>query len=103
MEIHEYLALDTETETISCNDCGHQICSADENYKLHCAMEKTQLEDVGPGFESPSELLNADHNIEFREFYCPSCAVLIDHEIARAEDRILWDIEIDSSTVSGEQ
>lgn len=29
--------------------------------------------------------------------------VLIDHEIARAEDRILWDSEIDTSTVMSGQ
>lgn len=99
MEIHEYLDLDPETESISCNDCGHQICSVDENYKRHCAMETVPLSDVGPEFESPSKLLGARHDIEFRRFYCPSCAVLIDHEIAQAEDAILRDIEIDPSTL----
>lgn len=99
MEIHEYLNLDLENESISCNYCGHHLCDVDENYKRYCAMEAVPLTEIGPGFESPSELLGADHDIEFRRFYCPSCAVLIEHEIARAEDPILWDIELDLSTI----
>jgi len=100
MEIHEYLDLDPETETVSCTECGHTICNAEEDYKLHCAMESEPLEELGPGFESPAELLDADHDVQFRQFYCPSCAVLIDHEIARAEDRILQDIEIDPHSIA---
>ncbi|HKJ58408.1 MAG TPA: acetone carboxylase subunit gamma, partial [Halobacteriales archaeon] len=76
------------------------ICDADENYKEHCAMETKPLEEIAPGFESPSALLGADHDVEFRQFYCPSCAVLVEHEIARAADPILQDIEIDPSSVS---
>lgn len=100
MEIHEYLDLDPETETISCTECGHTICDAGENYKRHCAMESEPLEDVGPGFESPAELLDSDHDVRFRQFYCPSCAVLVEHEIARADDPILQDIELDLQSVA---
>lgn len=99
MEIHEYLDLDPESESISCTDCGHRLCDADENYKRHCVMEAVPLTDIGPGFESPAELLGADHDVEFRRFYCPSCAVLIEHEIARADDPILRDIEIDLDAI----
>lgn len=100
MEIHEYLDLDVEAETINCNECGQHLCHAEDNYKHYCAMETIPLADVGPGFEAPGELLNTDQNVEFRKFYCPSCAVLIEHEIARAEDPILHDIEIDLTTVA---
>lgn len=99
MEIHEYLDLDPQTGAIRCNECDHHICDADKNYKRHCAMESGPLADIGPGFETPSDLLNADHDVRFRQFYCPSCAVLIDHEIARAEDPILMDIDINPASL----
>ncbi|GAA0253591.1 acetone carboxylase subunit gamma [Haladaptatus pallidirubidus] len=95
MEIHEYLTLDTGTGSISCRECGNHIANAEENYKKHCAMAIDLLTEIGPGFESPAELLDSDHDVQFRRFYCPNCAVLIDHEIARAEDPILHDIELD--------
>jgi len=31
----------------------------------------------------------------FRQFFCPGCGALIENEIARADDPVLRDIELD--------
>ena len=31
----------------------------------------------------------------FRQFHCPGCGALIENEIARADDEVLRDIELD--------
>ena len=37
---------------------------------------------------------------ELREFYCPGCATLLEIEIARPDDPLLADAELDLSEVS---
>ena len=95
MEVHEYLNLDPDASVLSCRECGHELCDADQNFKEYCAMETSPVEEIGPAFDAPADILGEDHGIEFRQFYCPNCAVLMDHEIARKEDPILHDLEID--------
>jgi len=31
----------------------------------------------------------------FRQFFCPGCGALVENEVARAEDPVLRDIELD--------
>ena len=39
---------------------------------------------------------------ELREFYCPGCATLLELEIARPEDPLLADVELDLGSVRTE-
>jgi acetone carboxylase gamma subunit len=32
--------------------------------------------------------------VQFRQFYCPACGGLLENEVCRAEDPLLWDIEL---------
>lgn len=95
MEIHEYLDLDADANVISCRKCNYELCDADQNFKRYCAMETSPVAEIGPAFDAPADILGEDHQVEFRQFYCPNCAVLMDHEIAREGDEILHDLEID--------
>jgi len=95
MQIHKYLELDPDAETISCRECGETLCNANRNYKEYAAMRTGPVTDAGPAFEPPEEILGKDLDLEFRQFFCPNCAVLLDHSFARQDDEILHDIEID--------
>lgn len=95
MQIHKYLELDPDEETISCRECGETLCNAGENYKEYSAMRTGDVTDAGPAFEPPEEILGKDLNLEFRQFFCPNCAVMLDHEFARVDDPILHDIDIE--------
>lgn len=95
MQIHEYLDLDPDTETISCSECGHELCEADQNYKEHSAMRTGPVTDAGPLFHPPEAILGEDPGYEFRQWFCPDCGVQFDHRFALEGDRIIHDIEID--------
>ncbi len=38
--------------------------------------------------------LFVDDPMVFRQFYCPSCGLLLENETARKDDPPLWDIQI---------
>jgi acetone carboxylase gamma subunit len=37
-----------------------------------------------------------DDVVAFRQFCCPACGGLIENEVSRGSDPLVWDIEIDS-------
>jgi acetone carboxylase gamma subunit len=100
MQILKYLELDESEHTISCRECGETLCDADENYKKYSAQRTGPVTDAGPAFEPPEKILGADVDIEFRQYFCPNCAVLFDHQFARGDDPIIHDIEIDLDSLS---
>jgi acetone carboxylase gamma subunit len=95
MKIHEYLELDPATEDISCSKCGERLCSAHENYREHTAMKRIPVSEMGPEFAPPADLLEEDPNLEMRRFFCRNCGVLFGHQVAREDEPILHDIDID--------
>lgn len=100
MQILKYLDLDESDETISCRECGETLCDADENYKEYSAMRTGPVTDAGPAFEPPEKLLGKDPNLEFRQYFCPGCGILFDHQFAREDDPIIHDIEIETDSLS---
>jgi acetophenone carboxylase len=100
MQIHPYLELDIDSETIACLNCDSTLCSADENYREHVALRTGPITEAGPGFIPVSEKLGEDRDIEFREFFCPDCGVLLQSDFAKSDDPILYDIELDIESLS---
>jgi len=101
-EIHEYLELDPDARTIACRKCGEEICDADANYKEHAAIRTGPITDAGPVFTPPEKIYDRDPDIEFRQFFCPGCAVLLDYEVVPADEPILHDLEIDVESLRGD-
>lgn len=99
MQIHEYLELDIDAETIRCSECGKELCDADQNYKEYSAMRTGPVTDAGPPFHPPEDILGEDPGYEFRQWFCPHCGVLFDHRFALEGDRIIHDIEIDLASI----
>lgn len=100
MQIHKYLDLDVDSGVIQCRECGEELCDGDQNYKEHSAMRTGPVTDAGPAFDDPRDILDEDPGLEFRQFFCPNCGVLFDHEFARHDEPILHDIEIDLDSLA---
>jgi acetophenone carboxylase len=100
MQIHKYLELDPEAETIACRECSSTICDAGQNYREHSAMRTGPVTEAGLPFVPPEDKLGQKTDLEFREFFCPDCGVLLQTGFAREEDPILHDIDIDVDSLS---
>jgi N-methylhydantoinase B len=88
MDLH--LAIDDGR--VVCRECGEDICAADENYKLHSLCERKELTEAGPLLNDPSQYV--DDEMEFRQFYCPGCATLLENEVIKAENEPVHDKQI---------
>ncbi|MFO1466732.1 MAG: hydantoinase B/oxoprolinase family protein [Steroidobacteraceae bacterium] len=74
---------------IACR-CGHVICGHDQNYKQHAVMSEHPLEHAGMHIQlSPR---TPQDRFVWREFYCPSCALLLTNELALAGDPVLEEV-----------
>jgi acetone carboxylase gamma subunit len=99
MQIHPYLDLDEQAETIVCRKCQNEFCRGNENYKEYAVMRTGPVEELYPVYEPPDEILGRETDLEFRQFYCPGCGRLLDTEFALEDDPLIHDIEIDMSAV----
>lgn len=77
---------------LACSRCGVVLCSARENYKAHAVRIDRPIQTANPLIGEPKRFIDAD--VAFRQFYCPACGGLIENEVCRADDPLLWDIEL---------
>ena len=77
---------------LACARCGSVLCHARENYKAHALRIDRPIEAANPLIGDPSRFIDAA--VQFRQFYCPACGGLLENEVCRAEDPLLWDIEL---------
>jgi N-methylhydantoinase B len=84
--------------SFACGKCAHEICSSNENYKLHCVMAEHPLTSVNPYLLNPK--VYVDDKIVFRSYACPSCGLLIQTELVHPTDPPLWDIQLQEHPVS---
>jgi N-methylhydantoinase B len=76
----------------SCTKCRTQIQNADENYKSGCIKRVTDVRDVGLAPIDPH--LFIDDEIEYREYFCPGCGLLLQGNFCRPEDPEFRDIHL---------
>jgi len=81
-----------EDGRVVCRSCDEAICGAEENYKVHALCETKPLTEVGPLLNDPPEYV--DDEREFRQFYCPGCATLLENEVIKAESDPVHDMQI---------
>ncbi len=79
----------------TCTKCRTRIQSADDNYKSGCIKRVTHVRDVGLSPIDPS--LFIDDEIEYREYFCPGCGLLLQGDFNRPEDPDFQDIRLASS------
>jgi N-methylhydantoinase B len=76
----------------ACLHCDQDLGPETGNYKLAAVMHRVGMGDIAPGFSGPHSR-TADQ-MEFRSFFCPGCGGRLDTEIARKDDDVLNDVEI---------
>lgn len=74
----------------TCKKCRTRIQSADENYKSGCVKRVTDVAQVGLAPIDPH--LFIDDHIEYREYFCPGCGLLLQGDFSRPEDPDFRDV-----------
>ena len=87
--IGEYLEVEEVTgkQIIRCKKCGQEFCAATENYKNFVLMAEKPLASAGGLRPSGGPFV-------LREFYCPTCATMLDVEMVLKDQPIIWDIQL---------
>ncbi len=85
MQLGEYLQVtDSGKETfVQCTWCGRKICPADSNWKDNVVTRKVSVIKSGPR--------RKEGEFFMREFFCPSCATLLDLDVVHKDDPPLYD------------
>lgn len=77
---------------LACSKCEREICTAAENYKLHCVVIERPVKATNPHVLDPK--VYVDDKMVFRNYACPSCGLLLQTEMARPTDPPLWDMQL---------
>ncbi len=77
---------------LACARCGGVLCAARENYKAHALRIDRPIQAANPLIGDPQRFIDAA--VSFRQFYCPRCGGLLENEVCRTEDPLLWDIQL---------
>jgi len=101
-QITESLDLDVETRRWACHDCGVDLGPAAENYKTRTLVRARHPDEVWqPAVEEAFTFSYDGGWMRLVEFYCPSCALLMDVEVLPPGHPITHDIELDLDALEG--
>lgn len=97
VRITEYLDVDLEERHWRCNRCGQDLGPAERSYKEGCLIADRDPREVHPVIGSDPEFnFSFDPEwVRLVEFYCPSCAVLLETEYLPPGHPLSWDIDLD--------
>jgi N-methylhydantoinase B len=90
--VAEYLVEVGDPARIACRMCGEEICGRDGSPKDGLLRRDLPITAAGPLFAEPSIYVDAE--VQLRQFCCPSCATLVEVEVALAGDPVLRDTEL---------
>jgi N-methylhydantoinase B len=79
----------------ACAKCAADLGPVRDNYKEHCVRRESDISAANPNIGDYRRYI--DDRPVFRQFFCPGCGALVENEIARADDEVLRDIELDLS------
>jgi N-methylhydantoinase B len=77
---------------LACAKCAAELGPLSDNYKDHCVQRESDVSTANPNIGDYRRYI--DDRPVFRQFFCPGCGALIENEIARADDPVLRDIEL---------
>jgi N-methylhydantoinase B len=78
----------------ACARCAADLGPVRDNYKDHCVRRESDISAANPNIGDYKRYI--DDRPVFRQFFCPGCGALVENEIARADDEVLRDIELDA-------
>lgn len=91
----EYLAIDLEAERWECRRCGQDLGSARDNYKKGLVLRTRNSRAIhSSGLDQP-RLCPDPQWCAVVEFFCPSCATLIEVEYLPPGHPLTYDIRVD--------
>lgn len=95
--ITENLKINIDNEMWCCNKCGHELISAHKPYKWGCLIYERDLQEIYPSTNNGERYSHSPDPdwCSLLEFYCPSCAAMIEVEYLPPGHPITNDIEID--------
>ena len=77
----------------ACAKCAADLGPVRENYKDHCVRRESDVSTANPNIGDYRRYI--DDRPVFRQFSCPGCGALVENEVARTDDPVLRDIELD--------
>jgi N-methylhydantoinase B len=83
--LSENVVLTAEGDTV-CRRCGMTLTEDDQDYRSGSTVVDIDMESSGLVWVDPATFVDAE--IKLRGFCCPSCATLLDTELARAGDPV---------------
>ncbi len=89
--ISNRLVMDAKNN-VACQNCGHVIGPATENYKFGLVRKDNNIQEANPLIVDPE--LFIDPEMVFRQFFCPSCATQIETEVVLAASDPVWDKQL---------
>jgi len=75
-----------------CTKCRTRIAAANRNYKSGCVSRATDVQKVGLAPIDPGEFI--DDQIEYREYFCPGCGLLVHGSFCRPDDADFQNISL---------
>lgn len=94
---HLYVVGTDEGRKIRC-DCGHEFCSAGENWKKHARVrvreDEEEHREIYPRYQTP----HPDWTFQLREWFCPGCFAQLDVDAVPAGYPVLRNFEPDIDT-----
>src|SRR5205823_6818280 len=76
-----------------CARCAADLGPVRGNYKDQCVRRESDISAANPNIGAYRRYI--DDRPVFRQFSCPGCGALVENEVARADDPVLRDIELD--------
>jgi N-methylhydantoinase B len=77
---------------VACANCGHVVGAAGKNYKLQLTRKDNDLRQANPLSVDSKRFI--DPEMQFRQYFCPSCAVQVETEVILATSEPVWDKQL---------
>jgi N-methylhydantoinase B len=77
---------------VACANCGHVIGAAGKNYKLQLTRKDNDVRQAN--ILSVDSKRFIDPEMQFRQYFCPSCAVQVETEVILATSEPVWDKQL---------
>ncbi|PTQ57675.1 MAG: Acetone carboxylase, gamma subunit [Candidatus Carbobacillus altaicus] len=94
MGLHLYIVQKKDGSRVVKCDCGHEFCSADDNWKMYALIyvreDEESLNELYPKLMAPDPSWQV-----LREYYCPNCGTQLEVENVTPWYPILKDFEPD--------
>lgn len=89
--ISRHLVLTSENG-VACSNCGHVIGSVGQNYKLHLRRKDSDIRHANPLIIDSKKFI--DPEVQFRQYFCPSCATQVETDVILATSEPVWDKQL---------